>query len=38
MPMKVDETLVLSSFVEAHEIGVATVRDVGDDAYQRLHR
>jgi len=38
MPMKVDETLVLSSFAEAHDIGVATVRDVGDDAYQRLHR
>jgi glycerol dehydrogenase len=38
MPMKVDHALVVSSFAKAHEIGTATVSDVGDAAYRRLHR
>ncbi len=37
MPMKVDQALVVSSFAEAHRIGTATVGDVGDAAYSRLH-
>jgi glycerol dehydrogenase len=37
MPMVVDHDLVTSSFAAAHEIGIATVIDVGDDAYGRLH-
>jgi glycerol dehydrogenase len=37
MPMRVDRTLVLSAFAEAHQIGTAAVSDGGDDAYRRLH-
>ena len=37
MPMEVDRPFVLKSFAAAHEIGTATVNDVGDDSYLRLH-
>jgi glycerol dehydrogenase len=37
MPMEVDRAMVLAAFAGAHDVGIATVNEFGDDAYGRLH-
>ena len=37
MPMTVTPELIRSSILSAHELGEAVSREVGDEAYRRLH-
>ena len=37
MPMTVTPELIRSSILSAHELGEAVTREVGDEAYRRLH-
>ena len=37
MPITLSQELIRESILEAHEVGLAISREIGDEAYRRLH-